>query len=205
MTRIEISFNGYQKELEKLMARLEKAEKTYEKKIETAKKYGVDQWTAEDRYEWSKTVETTASGFFANKADGKKNGAWFDMVCAESRISEIKHSIERVVKNLDKVEQEMNAETSKQEEITRIDALANKYETNSFEQFKAECAKDGIDVEYASGSALWGTTTNGKKFYMEINNGFTKRSWYSYTLTIDGNTVFTSGLFQTAYRYLMAH
>lgn len=203
MTRIETSFNSYQKQLEKLTAQLGRAEKTYEKKIETAKKYGVADWTIEDRDRWAETVETTENGFFVNKADGKKNGAWFDMFCAERTIRDIKSNIERKCKILDKVEREMNAETAKQEEITRIDELANKYENQSFEQFKAECAKDGIDVEYASGSTLWGTTANGRKFHMGINNGFTQRSWYSYTLTIDGETIFTSGLFITAYRYLM--
>ncbi|MCQ2270997.1 MAG: hypothetical protein MJZ52_07215 [Bacteroidales bacterium] len=44
-----------------------------------------------------------------------------------------------------------------------------------------------------------GTTPNGKRFVVYINNGWTDRSRYCYTLRINGTTLFTSGTFQTAY------
>ena len=70
-------------------------------------------------------------------------------------------------------------------------------------EFKAECLKDGIIIDNACGTWFDGTAANGKRFYLDRNNGWTDRSWHCYSLTIGGETVFTSGEFNTAYRYLM--
>lgn len=68
--------------------------------------------------------------------------------------------------------------------------------------FKAECLRDGIVIEEVSSNVVYGTTASGKHFYMEGNNGITMRSLHCYMLRIDGNTIFTSGEFSTAYTYL---
>ena len=64
-------------------------------------------------------------------------------------------------------------------------------------QFKAECLLDGITIEYATNTLIAGKTKSGKQFTMYLNNGCTYRSGHCYTLTIESDTIFTSGLFST--------
>lgn len=194
MKMVEITFRSYQKDLEKLNTQLDKAEKAYIKKIETAKKYGVENWTSDDRQEWIQTVETTASGFLVNKADEKKNGAWWDMVCAQSTIEDIKGRIERAEKRLDKAEQEVNRYY---DELNKIADLKAKEELmkKQFEQEQKEWMKDGITLE----SRYLGITPQGRRFTIHGNNGFTNRSLHCFQLIIDGETIFTSGEFWRAY------
>jgi exonuclease VII small subunit len=194
MRRIEISYNKHLKELEKLNAQLERAESTYNKKIAAAQKYGVAEWTPEDRHEWVQTVETTASGFFVNKADEKKNGAWWDMICAKSTIDDVKRRIERAEKRLDKAEQEVNDYYTKLEKLANLKAKEELMQKR-FEQEQAEWKKDGIILE----ARYSGYTPQGKRFTITGNNGFAKRSLHCFQLIIEGQTTFTSGEFWRAY------
>lgn len=195
MKRVEITYTRYQKELEKLNARLERAEASYEKKLATAKKYGVENWTNEDRQAWGDTVETTPSGFFVNKSDEKINSAWWDLVCAESEIKDIKDSIERAEKRLEKAEIEVSkyhAELDKIQDMKDKEALMK----SEFEKEQKEWAKDGITLE----DRYCGLTPTGKRFVIYGNNyGFTNRSLHCFTLRVDGKTIFTSGEFWRAY------
>ena len=95
---------------------------------------------------------------------------------------------------LDKAEAELNAY---HEEVERIEDLKKKEELFKleFEQEQKEWAKDGITLK----GRYYGTTPQGKKFWIEGNNGFTRRSLHCFTLTIDGETIFTSGEFWRAY------
>ena len=122
MKRVEITFSKYQKELEKLNTQLERAKKAYDKKLTIAKKYGVDGWTGEDRDRWLKTVQTTESGFLINKADEKMNGAWFDLVCAESEVQDIEGRIERAEKRLEKAESEVRKYYNELDKIADLKA-----------------------------------------------------------------------------------
>lgn len=195
MKRIEITFNRYQKELEKLNTQLERAKATYAKKFEIAKKFGVENWTSEDRNEWSQTVETTENGFFVNKADGKKNYAWFDMLCAKEEIIRKEQEIERAEKRLEKADTEVQ---KYYEEINRIADLKEreKLMQENFEKEQKEWLKDGIKLE----SRYAGITPSGKKFAIYGNHGFTVRSMHCFTLYIQGkDVVFTSGEFWRAY------
>lgn len=194
MKQVEISFSKYQKELEKLNEQLEKAKKTYEKKYATAQKYGVAEWTKEDRYNWSQTVETTENGFFVNKADEKKNGAWFDLVCASDRVQEKKAEIKRAETRLDKAEQEVN---KYYEELEKIADLKGKEKLmqERFEQEQKEWKKDGITLE----SRYLGLTPQGRRFTIVGNSGYAKRSLHCVQLIIEGETIFTSGEFWRAY------
>ena len=194
MKMVEIRYNKEVKELEKLNARLESAKKAYNKKLETAKKYGVENWTNEDRHEWSKTVEKTENGFFVNKSDGKINGAWFDMVCAEREVKDVEKAIERAEKRLEHAEIKMNEHL---EEISKIEDAKKREELwkADFEKEQKEWAKDGITLE----ARYNGITPNGKRFFIDRNNGETFRSLHCFTLTIDGETIFTSGEFWRAY------
>ena len=108
MKMVEIRYNKEVKELEKLNARLESAKKAYNKKLETAKKYGVENWTNEDRHEWSKTVEKTENGFLVNNSDIKIVGAWFELQCAKDEVKDVEKAIERAEKRLEHAEMKMN-------------------------------------------------------------------------------------------------
>ena len=194
MKQVEISFNKYQKELEKLNGQLDRAKKAYDKKLATARKYGVENWTCEDRHEWLATVETTDSGFIVSKADEKKNAAWFDLSCAEDSITDIQKRIERAEARLSKAEKEVNDYYA---ELERIANLKDKEKLmkERFEQEQKEWAKDGITLE----ARYLGKTPKGKNFTITGNNGFTNRSLHCFQLIIDGETIFTSGEFWRAY------
>lgn len=194
MKMVEITFNKHQKELEKLNSQLERAKKAYEKKLITAQKYEVENWTPDDRYAWVQTVPTTPSGFFENKADEKKNAAWWDFTIAAHDIDDIKGRIERAEKRLAKSEQEVN---KYYEELDKLADLKAKEELmkKQFEQEQKEWLKDGIILE----SRYVGQTPQGKSFVICGNNGFTNRSLHCFQLIINGETIFTSGEFWRAY------
>lgn len=193
MKRAEITLRSDARELEKLAARLERAEKAYAKKLAAAEKLGVAEWTREDRQEWIETVETK-NGWIVNKADAKKNGAWFDLGMAVLEVEEIKTKIEKAEARFEKSRAAVEAVYKKireEEDLKKKEALAKA----EFEQEKKEWAKDGIELE----GRYYGRTPNGAKFWVERNHGFTNRSFHCFTLTIGGETVFTSGEFWRCY------
>ena len=194
MKMVEIRYNKEVKELEKLNAKLDRANKSYEKKLENAKKYGVENWSSEDRHNWLKTVETTDSGFIVNKSDIKINGAWFDMVCAKDEVKYVEKAIERAEKRLEHAETKMNEYI---EEISKIEDAKKREELfqANFEKEQKEWAKDGITLE----ARYNGITPNGKRFFIDRNSGATFRSLHCFTLTVDVETIFTSVEFWRAY------
>jgi len=180
-------------EIEKLQISLEKAQKSYEKKLAQAEKLGVADWDDDYHRDWLRSVPNNG-GWMTDKNDIRKNGAWIDLNMAENRISEIEYKIEKAEKRLEKAEQEVQtyydqiaqeADLRRKEELYRLE----------FEQEQKEWLKDGITLErrYA------GTTPQGKRFCIMRNGGWTERSFHCYTLYIDGNVVFTSGEFWRAY------
>lgn len=193
MKMVEITYNKEVKELEKLNAKLERAKKAYEKKLEAAKKYGVENWTIDDHSKWLDNVESV-NGFIANKSDIKINSAWFDMVCAENEVKDVEKAIERAEKRFEKAEiklEEYHKEVQKIADLKEREKLMQA----EFEKEQKQWAKDGITLE----ARYFGTTPNGKRFYIERNHGATFRSLHCFTLTIDGETIFTSGEFWRAY------
>ena len=193
MKMVEIKFASISKELEKLYARLERAEKTLEKKTAIAEKQGVKDWTPEDRQAWLKTIEIV-DGWIVNKEDIKKNGAYFEYHSAQYDVNDIKRSIEKVETRLEKVENDLEAyhkevealtDLMKKEELMRLE----------FEAEQKEWLKDGIKLE----SRYYGMTPSGKRFYISGNCGMTLRSRHCFTLYINGETIFTSGEFWRAY------
>lgn len=194
MKRSEIAYRAESNEIEKLTARLAKAETTLEKKIKNAEKYDVLNMTKEEHMAWMKTVETNEMGFMLNKDEIKRNGAWFDLIMARDNVSEIKAKLERAEQRLVKKfetfekeqEQELNLISAKEkEEIAK----------RRFEEEQEEWAKDGITLI----SRYSGLTPSGKKFTIYGNCGWTVRSRHCFTLMIDGNCIFTSGYFWRAY------
>ena len=193
MKMVEIKYASVSKELEKLYARLERAEKALEKKTIKAEKYGVKDWSAEERRTWLDTVETV-DGWIVNKEDINKNGAYFEYFSAIRDVSDIKRSIERAESRLEKAENDLEAY---QKEIEALEDLMKKEELRrlSFEAERKEWLKDGITLI----ERYYGTTPSGKTFYIYGNCGMTLRSRHCVTLSINGNTIFTSGEFWRAY------
>lgn len=195
MKRVEISYNKEVKTMEKLLAKLQRAEKSYEKKLAVAQKYGVAEMTPDEYTEWLQTVPTGENYVMLNKQDIKTSEAWFDLFCAKSELAEVKASIERAEKRLQKTE-----EAVEQYHIQRknLEDLKKKEELEKleFEEEQKEWAKDGITLE----ARYRGYTPKGKGFSIYRNSGFTERHFHCYTLQIEGRgVVFTSGEFWRAY------
>jgi len=193
MKRVEIKFASIAKELEKLYARLERAEKTLEKKTAIAEKYGVKDWTPEDRQAWLKTIEIN-EGWIVNKEDINKNGAYFEYHSAEYDVSDIKRSIEKAEARLEKAETDLEAYHKEIEELADLMKKEELWRLE-FEAEQKEWLKDGIKLE----KRYYGFTPSGKRFYISGNCGMTLRSRHCFTLTINGETIFTSGEFWRAY------
>ena len=193
MKRVEITYRSQMNEVAKLSLRLEKAIKAYDKKLEKAKKYGVDTMTNEERLAWLQTVETRG-GWIVNKADIDKNGAWFDLSLAEDNVADIKRRLENAEKRLLNTEDEVEEYRN---QISQIQDLKQKEELFrlEFEQEQNEWLKDGIKLErrYA------GHTPSGLWFSIQRNSGMSMLSRHCYTLYIDGEVIFTSGEFWRAY------
>lgn len=194
MKRIEITYRSISKELDKLNKRLERAEKAYQKKLATAENLGVADMDNEAHREWLDSVPQE-NGWLTNKADIKKNGAWYDLKSAEYEIGDIKRRLEAEEKRMAKAEAELDKHLA---EVAEIEDLQEKEKLMAleFEQEQKEWAKDGITLE----KRYLGTTPSGKRFFIEGNNGFTKRSLHCFTLTVDGQTIFTSGEFWRCYQ-----
>ena len=194
MKMVEIKHRSRMQELNKLSARLERAEKALAKKTAVAEKMGVADWTNDEHKEWLSTVETTDMGWIISKDDQKKNGAWFDLYGAKREVEDIKGQIERAEARFAKAEEALE---EYRKEVAQIESLKEKEELwkLEFEQEQKEWAKDGITLE----DRYSGTTPQGKRFLIYGNNGFTNRSLHCFTLYIDGQTVFTSGEFWRAY------
>lgn len=137
-----------------------------------------------------------------------------------SEQDEIKDAEERMaysVKQLEKLTGKAEAKAQEQAEADRISEIESgwwkavreelektpeqrqaEYEA-WLKQFKAECLKDGIIIEHVDNTCINGKTARGSRFAMYDNNGFTDRSLHCYTLYINGECIFTSGDFSTAY------
>lgn len=203
-TMIEKKAESARKDLEKLLARKERQEKTLVKKTAIAEKFNCV-WTREQWF-GGKRAEATP----------EQANAYFDYHFAEMDLEETMQSITKAEKRLARLtgeaEEQMQTRTAEEKEVNRIckieaDFLTAEQKEQQYEewlkQFKAECLKDGIVIHEACSSYFTGLTKNGKKFYFHGNCGFTDRSWHCYSLFIDGRNIFTSGEFLTAYRYLM--
>ena len=201
MTMAEKKMNSIQKEIEKLEKSLDRYKGLLEKKIAKCEKFNCN-WTREQMFEKRENGEMSQEQW----------EAYFDKSLAKSNVEDTQHRLENAGKRFEKAvaEYEKVAEkTAEDEEINSKELqwleARQKNEEEYYKwlnQFKKDCAKDGIIIEEASNNWISGYTKSGKKFSMYINNGWTKRSIYSYTLRVNGTVLFTSGLFSTGYRYL---
>ena len=212
-TMIERQAASVQKELEKLNARLAREQAKLAKKTAAAEKLGATctehEWYAGKREEY-----TPEQGW-----------AWCEALHAKKDVEDTERQIvnaeKRLAKLTGKVEAQNESNAKEAAEIERIGkietawakATPEQVEENRrrreaeykawLEQFKAECLKDGIIIDRVCGRFFTGTAANGKRFCIDGNCGWTNRSRKCYSLTINGNMVFSSGEFVTAYRYLL--
>lgn len=194
MKRAEISYRAEVKEMEKLEKQLERRIKALEKAQAKAEKLGVAEWTNEERNAWLQTVET--EGFLIkNKADIDKNGAWFSLFGAKRDLQETEQAIEKCKARLEKKEEAYTSCLNDQTEYEKREDLIKE----TLEEMAKEWAKDGITLEGIR-YGFYGKTPQGKSFVIYRNSyGYTRRSLHCFTLKIDGQTIFTSGLFWRAY------
>lgn len=207
MTMNERKVESIRKELDKYTKSLTRYEGIAEKKLAKCQKLGCADWTQE---ELRKAYDDRNSNL-------DKINAWFDYDMAKDNVEEMKRKIENANKRLEKVLPEADKDRANAEEDKRIEQLEEKAfkvlsikEWNRLQEeyrkwleaFIADCLKDGVVIENYSGQYINGTTKSGKRFYMSLNDGWTERSEHCYTLWIDGEIKFTSGLFSTAYRLL---
>lgn len=201
MTILEKKCESIRKEIEKYTKAIERYNGILEKKIAKCNALNCN-WTREE--------------FFAHRdVDMTKEqyGAYFDKEISEDHLGEARGRLANACKRYEKATAEREAaaeKTARAEEISAkesawIEAMKQKAEEYKkwLEEFKADCAKDGVTIEAANGNYVKGLTKNGAAFVLYLNNGFTERSLHSYTLRINGEALFTSGLFSTCYSYIV--
>ena len=203
MTRAEQKVNSIKAEIEKLERSLERYSGLLKKKIEKCEKLGCN-WTDEEMFQKRDADEMTQEQW----------SAWFAKSLEEGHVNDTQHRIEAAFRRLEKANEELEKvagqieldEMISEKELQWMKSRELKEEEyyRWLSEFKKECLKDGIIIEKADAKFISGKTKNGKRFAMYINSGWTERSRHSYTLNIEGITYFTSGLFETGYKYLMA-
>lgn len=203
MTMAEKKMNSIQKEIEKLEKSLNRYKGILEKKIAKCEQLDCN-WTREQMFEKRENDEMSQ----------KQWEAYFDKSIAESNVEDTQHRLENAGKRFERAVAEYEKVAEKAAEDEEISAKELKWLEASqkneeeyykwLEQFRRECAEDGILIDKATNAYIYGNTTSGKQFSLYINDGYTIRSLHSYTLRVNGVVLFTSGLFSTAYKYLMS-
>lgn len=222
MTMIEKQVAKAEAEVQKALKGIERHEKWNVKKEANCIKLCGKIWTDEEQRSFQIEIQDKCKAEAISQAEldkaNKMWGAWFDWHCNQRDIEEYKQNLARAERNLAKLlgVQEVKEEEQKLEdhinskEVSWIRSIKTAEETQAeyeawLRRFKAECLEDGIKIDEASNNYISGLDSQDRKFTLYINNGWCERSIHSYTLRIDGQTIFTSGLFSTGYRYLMKH
>ena len=201
---IEKKAASIQKEIEKYSNQITRRKALLEKKTQKAIKLNAN-WSDEEAREHYDTCTQD------------QRAAWFDLSLARDSVKEAEDHLANAESRLRKLIPELEKAATKEEDDARVNDLKTQFERSlSLEDrikaeqeyqkwlkwFKTECLKDGIIIEYYSNNVISGSLKNGKTFYMDINDGYTERSFHCYTLYINHECIFTSGLFETAYKAL---
>lgn len=212
-TMIERKAESERKEIAKLEKRLEREEAKLAKVTAKAKKMD-----ALERKEIWDEVDPE-NPMFRKPEHIPYVSAFMDYVGACHDVEDTKRKLENAKKRLAALMPKVEAleeESKEAERIGNIERGCIKWVTLTEEdlermraeyeewlaEFKAECKCDGVTIDEASGAFVNGLTKSGKRFVLYINNGWTDRSFHCYTLRINGETIFTSGEFETAYRVI---
>ena len=214
-TMIERQAASVQKEIEKLNARLVREKAQLAKKTAAAEKIGANCTRAEwfagmreaytDEQRWAFTEVWSAQNDVEDTEGRIAN--------AEKRLAKLTGKVEaanevnaRETAEVERIGNIENAWVSATPEQVEANAARRKAEYDKWlAEFKAECLKDGVIIDRVCGRFFTGTTADGYRFCVDGNCGWTNRSRKCYSLTINGNLIFSSGEFITAYRYLMKH
>ena len=207
MTANERKVESIRKEIEKYTKSLARYESIEAKKLAKCQTLGCGNWTDEDLRE----------AYNDRNGNLSQINAYFDLYCARRDTEEMKGKIERAEARLAKEMPKAEADRTKKNEEQRYEELEGKaFKVLSvkdwlkiqeefrkwLEEFKADCLKDGVVIEKYESRFISGKTKSGKYFGLYLNDGWTERSDHCYTLKINGETIFTSGLFRTAYPML---
>lgn len=91
---------------------------------------------------------------------------------------------------------------------TRIDQRAKYNKTfDKLAKVFIKYGDKGLAMNFIDyGSYKEGITVNGKKWRLDMNNGFTHRSWNCGTLYIENEgCIFTSGTLERSFEYILTH
>lgn len=202
MKMIEKQIARAQKDIEKAQKAIERNTRLMEKNRTKAEKLGC-LWTFE---EWCDVRDS-------KQYTWEQYEAWDAWTSYRDAVEEAERALARAQKEMAKLTGTAEANAQKEAEDARIAEIEAQWFSidldkllEEWEAYKArviaEAKKDGIDIQRFTGNEVEGLTASGKRFWMYSNNGFTERSAHCYTLRIEGETIFTSGDFGTAYRYL---
>lgn len=205
-TMIEKKAESIRKEIAKLEERLARYEAKYEKAYNKAAKMDA----LERKEIWDEINPENPA--FRKPEHIPYFSAYFDYYGAKRDVEETKEAIKRANERLEKVLPQIEKSEKENKEADRIEAIGRRvarvpqmtkeeYEA-WLAEFKAECLKDGVVIDEYLGAYIWGTAKDGRKFALQINSGYTVRSLYCFTLYMDGETIFTSGTFERAYKIL---
>jgi hypothetical protein len=176
---IERQAESVRKELAKLTARLERQIKKYAKETANVEKMGAN---CTER-EWFDGMR--------EKYTNEQAWAWIEWTGAKRDIEETKSSIanaeKRLAKLTGKVEEHAAADAAEAAETEKIGKIeirflsAEEREANAAQrleeyekwlaEFKAACLEDGIVIDEAHSTWFDGTDANGRRFFININNG----------------------------------
>ena len=217
MTMHEKKLQAKEKEIAKIAKSLDRYEAILVKKTALCNKLDCN-WTNEEFRSRIQQLHARHEGApvvaFGNDDDlmtQKQHAACFDKGLAESYVKDYRRRLQIAEKQYAKLAETVKADNEKNEafriEYMRLTEMERKMLAKKAEEeyqkwlaeFKAECLKDGIEIEDASGSLVHGYTPSKKRFFFAINDGWTERSNHCYSLRIAGNTIFTSGEFWTCY------
>lgn len=210
MTRLEKSVESNRKEIEAAEKSLSRYKGLLEKKIAKCEKLNCN-WTREEMFVKRDANEMTDEQF----------QAYFNKAIEEDHVQEKESQLQLLARKQQRLTGELGVETEGKEKQAAVTAKISSLETEWskltqeekkkryetwLKKFKADCLEDGIIVDQVDQNFMNGSLVkSNKRFVLYINNGWTDRSDHCYTLRIDGHTYFTSGSFQTCYRYLMNH
>jgi hypothetical protein len=204
---IERKYESIRKEIAKLEKSLEKHETKLAKLAAKAEKMDALEW----KEVWNESEPDDPN--FRKKEHIPFVSAYYDLMGERREVEDIKNRLENANKRLLKIAPQIETAEATAKENERIANLEIGWFTKTSEErqaeyeawlkeFKAECLKDGIIIEEANRTWIFGKTASGKDFAMYMNSGYTERSLHCYTLRINGETIFTSGDFTTGYKIL---
>ena len=204
MTQIERMLKRCENDIAKAQKGIDRCTKWNEKKEAKCVKLNC-LWTTFEEFATHRDTDMTQPQY----------AAYVDWSMNLKQIKEYEHNLAVAQREYDKLQGRYNTACEAAEFEDHVNNMENSWSQSVnleeehekylrwLEQFKADCLKDGIVINEATNNYISGLSKQGEKFVMYINNGWTERSNHSYTLRVDGETVFTSGLFSTGYRYLM--